>query len=157
MDSPTLTRTRCVWRSALPSASAQTTPSACAICSQTVETLESIRRELFRSFTENARKKIYQNIGMRLVSHLKKVVPSKSYFAAYSEHLEVDMSEYQDFLKKLENPAVLESFEVLRKLARILSTPSNMVETYIETSKLNSLENKETIEQFIKCASLSAH
>jgi hypothetical protein len=128
---------------------------ASKVCLETVEGLEKLRNQLFNSFTENTRKKIYSNIGTRLVSHLKKVIPTKAYYTNYSSSLQSDMDKYYEFLKTLDNQQVLESFEVLKKLVKILSTPANMIETYLETMKLNTLENKQIIQAFVSCAALS--
>ena len=124
-------------------------------CVQAVEVLENLRSELFKSFSESSRKKIYLNIGNRLVAHLKRTIPTKAYFVAYSKHLEVDMAEYERFMNKLDHPVALEKFGVLQKLVKILSLPSKSVTTYLETSKLSSLETRQTIEAFVECSALT--
>lgn len=126
-----------------------------AYCVQATELLENVRAELFRAFSEASRRKIFLNIGSRLVAHLKKTIPTKPYFTAHGKHIEVDMAEYERFVLRLDHPVVQEKFAVLQKLVKILSLPSKSVSTYLETSKLSTLESRQTIEAFVECSALT--
>lgn len=122
------------------------------LCLETINLLEDIRQELFKSFTESLRRKIYANIASRLIAYLKKTLPSKEYYSSNSKHILVDMQEYEEYISRLDSPQISENFEGLKKLVRLLSLPANQIEVYLESSKLRGTEKREIIEAFVKCS-----
>lgn len=118
-------------------------------CKNVLEKLNGLHSELFRSFTETARKKIYYNIGNRLINHLKKYIPSKAYIQNYSSSLQIDMHKFEDFIKALESTTLVESFAMLARLVRIISLPADQIQTYIDTSKLNQSEWRHIVDRFV--------
>ena len=122
------------------------------VCYSMMSILDRVYREIFVSFTDSIRKKIFYNIGCRLIQHIKKIMPTKDYYSKNNSFIKIDMEIYEAYIGRMKSVALVEMFETFKKVVHILFTPAVHIETYVLTNKLYSVESKDVIDTYVQCA-----